>query len=137
MTNLVTVDSLVANEFGLEINGQRVGGIFRIAHLVTFSLDDSGKRVKPPFEISKMVERDGNNVFNTWLRETLGGSQPRREVTVLAIDDGVITRRWKVKNAWIKEVKYSAFDSASFEMVAETAVILYDDIEDSFPATPA
>lgn len=138
---MVTLDSLVANEFGFEINGERVGGIFRIAHLVTFSMDESGKRLFPPFEVSKMVERDGNNLFNRWLREThaarMSGTRPRRDVTVLAIDDGVITRRWTVKNAWIKEVHYSAFDSASFEMVAETAVILYDDIEDSFPATPA
>lgn len=140
MAGYVTVDSLVANEFGLEINGQRVNGIFRIANLVTFSLDESGKRVLPPFEISKMVERDGNNLFNTWLRETLaarGSNPPQRDVTILAIDDGIITRRWSVKNARITQVRYSDFDSASFEMVAEIAVILYDDIEDSFPATPA
>lgn len=138
--NMVTIDSLVANEFGFEINGERVSGVLSIAKLISFSMDESGKRHFPPFEVSKIVERDGNNLFNRWLRETIAarnsGTRPRRDVTVLAIDDGVVTRRWHVKNAWIKEVQYSSFDSGSFEIVAETLVIMYDDIEDTFPATP-
>ncbi|MEO1646033.1 MAG: phage tail protein, partial [Chloroflexota bacterium] len=85
----------------------------------------------------KMVERDGANAFNSWLRETTSArdsdDKPRRDVTVVAVDDGVETRRWKAVNAWIVSVGYSDFDSASFEMVAETLVIAYEDIEESFP----
>jgi hypothetical protein len=135
----VMLDSLVSNEFAFEINGERVNGVLHIGHLVTFRLQEDGTRILPPFEVSKIVERDANSVFNTWLRETISGreviSRPRRDVTIVAVDDGVVTRRWTARNAWIREVRYSAFDSTSFEMVAETYVIAYDDMEDSWPAT--
>lgn len=138
LNKAVTVDSLVANEFAVEINGQQVSGILQVTGLVSYQCDDSGNRLLPPFEIAKMVERDSNNTFNKWLRETLTArhtnDRPRREVTILAVDDGVVTRRWTAKNAWIKEVRYTPFDSASFELVAETYVISYDDIEESWPA---
>jgi hypothetical protein len=50
-------------------------------------------------------------------------------------DDGVVTRRWNAKNAWIMKISYSDFDSGSFEMIEETFVIGYDDIEEEWPAT--
>lgn len=139
MSNTVQIDSLIANEFAFEINGEAVSGVFRVGNLVTYSTDNEGNRLKPSFEVSKMVERDGNNAFNSWLRETTDArnsdDNPRRDVTVVAVDDGVETRRWTAKNAWIKSVSYSDFDSSSFEMVAETFVIAYDDIEETFPAS--
>lgn len=139
MSNTVQIDSLIANEFAFEINGEAVSGVFRVGNLVTYSTDNEGNRLKPSFEVSKMVERDGNNAFNSWLRETTDArnsdDNPRRDVTVVAVDDGVETRRWTAKNAWIKHVSYSDFDSSSFEMVAETFVIAYDDIEEAFPAS--
>lgn len=139
MNNAVQVDSLIANEFAFEINGQEVSGVFGVSNLVTFAVDEHGNRVKPPFKVSKMVERDGNNAFNKWLRETVkarnSGEKPVRDVTVVAVDDGVVTRRWTAKNAWIQSISYSDFDSGSYEMIAETFVIAYDDIEESWPAT--
>jgi hypothetical protein len=134
----VQVDSLIANEFAFEINGEAVSGVFRVGNLVTYATDDDGNRIKPPFEVAKMVERDANSSFNSWLRETTdarnSGDTPRRDVTVVAVDDGVETRRWTAKGAWIKSISYSDFDSSSFEMIAETFVIGYDDIEETFPA---
>ena len=139
MNNAVQVDSLIANEFELHIGGESVSGIFGVRNLVTYATDAAGNRVLPPFEVTKMVQRDGNNVFNKWLRETMsarsGSSKPRRDVTVVAVDDGVVTRKWTAKNAWIAKVSYSDFDSGSFEMIAETIVIGYDDIEEEWPAT--
>lgn len=139
MNNAVQVDSLIANEFAFEIGGETVSGVFRIGNLTTYATDEEGNRIKPPFEVSKMVERDANNAFNSWLRETVAArdsdDKPTREVTVVAVDDGVETRRWTVKNAWIKSISYSDFDSSSFEMIAETFVIAYDDIEETFPAS--
>lgn len=139
MTSAVQVDSLIANEFAFEIDGEVVSGVFRISNLFTYATDDNGDRSKPPFEVSKMVERDGNNAFNKWLRETMNArgsaDKPSRSVTVVAVDDGVETRRWEAKGAWIQSISYSAFDSSSFEMIAETFVIAYDDIEESWPAT--
>lgn len=139
MSETVQIDSLIANEFAFEISGEAVSGVFRVGNLVTYATDDEGKRVKPNFEVSKMVERDGNNAFNSWLRETTDArdsdDSPRRDITVVAVDDGVETRRWTAKNAWIKSVSYSDFDSSSFEMIAETFVIGYDDIEERFPTT--
>lgn len=137
--NVVQIDSLIANEFALEINGEQVSGVLQITDLVSYATDAGGSRVKPPFVVSKMVERDGNNAFNTWLRETVAerdsDEKPRRDVTVVAVDDGVETRRWKAVNAWIMGVSYSNFDSASIEIVAERITIGYDDIEESFPTT--
>lgn len=139
MSNTVQVDSLIANEFACEINGETVSGVFRVGNLVTYASDAEGNRIKPPFEIAKMVERDANNSFNSWLRETTDArdsdEKPRRDVTVVAVDDGVETRRWTAKNAWIQSVRYSDFDTGSFEMIAETFVIGYDDIEETWPAS--
>lgn len=139
MSNTVQVDSLIANEFAFEISGEVVSGVFRVGNLATYATDDEGNRIKPPFEVAKMVERDANNSFNSWLRETTDArdsdDKPRRDVTVVAVDDGVETRRWTAKNAWIQSVSYSDFDTASFEMIAETFVIGYDDIEETWPAS--
>ncbi|RMG80127.1 MAG: hypothetical protein D6712_18575 [Chloroflexi bacterium] len=132
------IDSLCANEFALEIDGERVSGIFRISGLQTFKLDEEGNRVRSPFIVSKMVQRDGNNAFNKWLRETVaatGDKRPTRSVAIVAIDDGVETRRWTAEGAWISEVHYSDFDSASFEMVEEVYTIHYDKLVESWPAT--
>jgi len=139
MNEHVQIDSLIANEFAFEIDGHVVSGVFRISDLHTYATDEDGLRIKPPFEIAKMVQRDGNNVFNQWLRETIDSRdsdvRPRRDVTIVAVDDGVETRRWTAKGAWITEIRYSDFDSSSFEMVAEILVVAYDDIEESWPAT--
>lgn len=133
------IDSLIANEFSFEIEGVAVNGVFRISNLRTYALDDEGNRIKPLFKVAKMVQRDGNNPFNKWLRETLDArdsdEMPRRDVTVVAVDDGTETRRWTAKGAWIQSVAYSDFDSSSFEMVAEIFTIGYDDIEETWPAT--
>lgn len=137
--NAVQLDSLIANEFAFEIEGEKVQGVFRISNLYSYATDSEGNRTKPPFEVSKMVQRDANNAFNTWLRETMDArdsdERPTRNITVVAVDDGVETRRWTAKNAWIKAVSYSDFDSSSFEMVAETYLIAYDDIEEAWPAS--
>ena len=140
MNGTVQLDSLIANEFEFHIGDAKVEGVFSVSNLVSYATDDAGNRVLPAFSVSKMVQRDGNNPFNKWLRETLavrnGGDKPRRDVMVVAVDDGVITRRWVAKNAWITKVAYSNFDSGSFEMIAETITIGYDDMEEEFPATP-
>ena len=136
---LQAVDSLCANEFDFEIEGESVTGMFRVTGLTPFKLDDDGNPVKLPFEVAKMVERDGNNAFNKWLRETIAnrdsGVRPTRNIAVIAVDDGVETRRWTAKGAWIKEIRYSSFDSASFEMVEEIFTIMYDSIEETWSAT--
>jgi len=135
---MVAVDSLVANEFEVELSGERLLGVFRIDGLVTFQLNDAGEKLMPPFQLVKMVQRDANNPFNKWLRETtstLGSDRPRRELAVVAVDDGIETRRWTVKGAWISEIRYSSFDSGSSEMVEEVVTIHFDSIEESWPAT--
>ena len=138
-SNMQTMDSLIANEFAFEINGEKIRGVFGVRGLVTYACDDEGNRIKPAFQVLKMVQRDVKNIFNVWLRETLdlrdSTERPRRDVTIVAVDDGIETRRWSVKGAWIQKVSYSDFDNSSFEMVAETYTINYDDIEESFPVS--
>ncbi len=131
------IDSLVANEFSLEIDGEEATGIFSVAEFVPFQLDDNGNRVFSPVKIAKMVQRDGNNTFNTWLRETTaaGADKPTRTVSIVAIDDGVETRRWTLNGAWISRVHYSPFDTGSFEMIEEVFTVHYESIDESWPAT--
>jgi phage tail-like protein len=138
------IDSLVANEFAVEVEGERVSGIFRVVGLISFKLDVKSttalKILKDPFKIVKMVQRDGHNAFNRWIQETMAAQadivRPTRTLSVLAIDDGVETRRWTVKGAWISEVAYSDFNTGSAELVEETLTIQYESIEESWPATP-
>lgn len=142
---MVAVDSLVANEFHVELNGEALHGVFRVSGLTTFRLEAEGgettmEKVLVPFTLFKMVQRDGNSTFNKWLRETLatgrGHTRPRRTLAIVAVDDGVETRRWTAKGAWISEVRYSEFDTGSSEMVQEMVTVHYDELEETWPATP-
>jgi phage tail-like protein len=141
---VIAVDSLIANEFQVLINDEVMQGVFRVSGLTTFQLDPQGgeatmERQYPPFKLIKMVQRDGNNPFNKWLRETRvtdDRTRPRRTLTIVAIDDGVETRRWTVKGAWIREVTYSDFDTGSSEMIEEIVTVHYDDIDETWSATP-
>ena len=84
----------------------------------------------------KMVQRDFNLPFNRWVRETVGAKddivRPLRTLDIVALDDGVETRRWKIKGAWISEISYSDFDSGSSELIQETLVIQYEDVEETW-----
>lgn len=132
----VQLDSLIANEFAFEIEGDKVSGIFTINGLHTYATNTDGERIKPPFIVTKMVQRDGNLAFNRWLQETIDArdsdDNPTRTVAVVAVDDGVETRRWTVHGAYIREVSYSDFDTSSFEMIAERYVIGYEDIDETW-----
>ncbi len=138
-SHTLEIDSLVANEYAVEIDSERIHGVFRVAGLTPFKLDDDNTVVNVPFTLSKMVQRDGNNTFNKWLRATVdakgSGDRPTRTVAVIAIDDGVETRRWTFTGAYITEVNYSAFDSASSEMIEETVSIRYDGVTEAWSAT--
>jgi hypothetical protein len=135
MNHLKALDSLCANEFAVEIDGQRVEGIFTIRGFTPLAYTAEG-RVMPPFIISKMVQRDPGTVFNAWVKATMeardSATRPRRDLAIVAVDDGVETRRWLVKNAMITAIAYSDFNAASFEMVEENVTIVYEDIEESW-----
>lgn len=133
------IDSLSANEFALEVEGERVTGIFRISGLIPFKLDVKPaltKHVREPFKITKMVQRDPDNAFNKWLRETTQSRadivHPTRTLAIVALDDGEETRRWIVNGAWISEVGYSDFNTSSSELIEQTLIVHYDDIEEQW-----
>lgn len=134
--NIQEVDSLVANEFAVEVGGEVAGGIFGVTGLTLFQLDDEGNRVKPAVVITKMVQRDADTAFNKWHKETMdsrdSGTRPSRDVAIVAIDDGIETRRWTLKGAYITAISYSNYDTASFEMIEETYTIQYNDIEEAW-----
>ncbi|GAB1421678.1 hypothetical protein MASR2M15_18590 [Anaerolineales bacterium] len=136
---MYAVDSLCANEFAVELDGKPASGIFSISGLVTYQTDDQGKVISVPFRLAKMVQRNANNAFNKWIRETTGKrsdtDRPRRDLAIVAIDDGVEIRRWEVKGAWIQSIAYSQFNSASFEMMEEILSISYEDIEETWAAS--
>lgn len=131
------IDSLSANEFMVELDGVRVGGVFRVTGLIPFKLDVKPtltKRVRDPFKLTKMVQRDPENPFNRWVKDTVAARddivRPTRQLAVIAVDDDTEVRRWLIKDAWIAEVSYSDFNSGSNELIEETLVIYYEDIEE-------
>ncbi len=125
------VDSLVANEFVVELDGEALEGIFGVQGLVGFNTESA----QGSFVVSKMVQRDPNNAINRWVRETTApnANRPTRTVTVVAVDDGVETRRWTAKDAWISKIAYSDFNAGSGELVEEYITIHYSAIEESWP----
>jgi phage tail-like protein len=134
------IDSLVANEFAVEVDGQRISGVLRISGLTTFKMAIGSNQIaNQPFKLAKMVQRDGKSPVNRWIQETRAAGEsaerPRRTVTILAVDDGTVIRRWTVKGAWISEISYSDFNSALAEMVEETITIYYNQLDEEFPAT--
>jgi hypothetical protein len=135
----VHVDSLSANEFEVLLDGERLQGVFRVSGLLPFKLDvkpSLTKLVRDPFKLSKMVQRDPQLPFNRWLRDTVASRddivRPTRTLEIVAVDDGKETRRWTVKEAWISEISYSEFNTGSSDLVEETVIIHYDDIEESW-----
>ncbi len=141
-TGLKAVDSLSANEFAVELDGERVDGIFRVSGLVTFKLETKAttalKPLKEPFKVVKMVQRNPNAPFNNWLRETVTAKadivRPTRTLVIIAVDDGVEIRRWTVNGAWISEIGYSEFNTGSGELVEEYLTIQWESIDESWPA---
>lgn len=138
--NSAYIDSLSANEFMVELDDALVTGVFRVTGLVSFKLDmkstAQSKLIHESFKIARMVQRDPHLPFNQWLRETLTAGddivRPTRTLAVVAVDDGVETRRWTFKGAYITEVSYSEFNTGSGELIEETVTIQYESLEESW-----
>lgn len=136
---MAQIDSLSANEFQVYLNEDVVPGVFRVSGFIPFKLEvrpGVSKVVREPFKLAKMVQRDPALPFNRWLQETLAGKQdivrPTRTLVIVALDDGVESRRWTVTGAWISEISYSDFNSASGELVEEVVTIHFDDIQETW-----
>ena len=135
------IDSLSANEFRVELDGEVVDGIFKISGLAPFKLEvkqsSALKILKDPIQIVKMVRRDPNNVVNRWLRESIVSQTDIMRVTrtleIVAVDDGEEIRRWLIKGAGISAVSYSEFNSGLGELVEETLTLQWDSIETVWP----
>lgn len=119
------IDSLVANEFSVELDGTVVDGVFRVSGLTLFKTTEDS-----PLVITKMVQRDANIPLNKWLRDTLNavGKVPTRTVSVTAIDDGVAVRRWTFNDAHVGSVTYSDFDVSSADMMEERIVVNFGSV---------
>lgn len=131
--NYKFLDSLVANEFAVEINGESTMGVFRVLGFTPYHVDaNQPKQVT----ITKMVQRDVNSPFNKWLRESeTSGTAATRDMAIIAIDDGMETRRWTLKGAYIISVSYSDFDSSSIEMVEERITVGYTSVDHRWSAS--
>jgi hypothetical protein len=128
VSTMQALDSLQGNEFHVEINGEKITGVFRVDGLTTISLTENGME-KPPIVLAKMVQRDATIPFNRWLRESVGvgdsDQRPTRTLDVVAVDDGEETRRWSLRGAYITSVSYNTFDTSSSDMVEEVVTIAY------------
>jgi hypothetical protein len=134
----IALDSLSANEFKVEIDGQEIEGIFRVSGFKPFDFLNTGG--VNTVLVTKMVQRDGNNAFNKWLRESITtlhlDANPTRSLSIIAVDDGVEIRRWTLNSAFIASVSYSDFNSGATELVEEQVLIQYASVELKWSATP-
>lgn len=134
------VDSLSANEFVVEVGGERATGIFAVTGLSSYALRmEDGKPVGmdfPPIVVTKMVQQDVTNPFNKWTRETVaarGTRLPTRDVAIVALDEGLETRRWVYRNCWISSIQFSDFDTAIDFLVEEKITIQHGGVEEIWP----
>ncbi len=139
--NVQVTDSLSANEFIVEINGQRVTGVFAVSGVSSYMLKmQDGKPVGmdfPPITITKMVQQDPNLPFNQWTRETVsarGTRLPTRDIAIVAMDEGVETRRWIYRNCWISAIQFSDFDTALDFLIEEKITIQHGGVEEVWPS---
>jgi len=128
-TGIKSVDSLSAHEFRVELDGQAVGGVFAVQGLTSFVLDDE----LPPLTITKMVQHDPAAPFNAWARASRDGSRPSRDVAVVALDEGMETRRWVYRRAVIQAIEFSDFDSGRSDLVEERITIKADRVDEVWP----
>jgi len=133
------IDSLSANEFQVYLNDDVVPGVFRVSGFIPFKLEVKPgvtKVVREPFKLAKMVQRDPNAPFNRWIRESVAAKadivRPKRTLAIHAVDDEVEVRRWTLTGAWIADISYSDFNSASGELVEEVVTIHFDDIQETW-----
>ena len=135
-SGVLAIDSLSANEFQVEIEAEIATGIFSVSGLCVRYVDvDAGKLIFRPIIISKMVQQNPDLPFNRWTRETLANPTNRvtRNIAIMAMDEGVETRRWVLKEAWISEIAFSDFDQGSRELVAEQLTIYHNGIQEIWP----
>lgn len=135
-TGIKAVDSLSANEFHVEIDGEIATGIFGVSGIHIRSVDlAAGRLIHRPVTITKMVQQQPDLPFNVWTRETLENptSKITRELAIVAMDEGVQTRRWVYQNAWISDISFSDFDTSREELVAETLVIHHTGVQEIWP----
>lgn len=135
-TGIKAVDSLSANEFRVEIDGEIATGIFGVSGLHIRSVDlGAGRLVHRPLTITKMVQQRPDLPFNAWTRATFENptSKVTRELAVVAMDEGEETRRWVYQDAWISDISFSDFDSSSQELIAETLVIHHSGVQEIWP----
>jgi hypothetical protein len=131
------MDSLSANEFAVYLEEMPLRGVLRVMEFKPFKLDvkptTALKALKDPFKLVRLVESDPASPVNKWLVESVNAQadfdRPRRDLTLVAVDEGVPTRQWLITGAWISEASYSSFDSSSREFVEETLTIQWEAIK--------
>ncbi len=135
-----TTDSLSANEFVVEINTERVTGVFAVSGVSSYMLKmQDGKPVGmdfPPITLTKMVQQNPNLAFNQWTRETVaarGTRLPTRDISIIAMDEGIETRRWIYRNCWISAIQFSDFDTALDFLIEEKITIQHGGVEEVWP----
>lgn len=136
LTGIQAVDSLSANEFQVEIDGEAATGIFGVSGLHIRSVDlTAGRLVNKPLTITKMVQQNPDLPFNRWTRDTLANPTTKvmRDIAVVAMDEGTETRRWVYKEAWISDIAFSDFDSGSEMLIEERLTIQHNGVEEIWP----
>jgi hypothetical protein len=135
-SGIQAVDSLSANEFHVELNGELVTGIFGVSGLHIRSVDlTAGRLVNRPLVITKMVQQNPALPFNQWTRETLANPTTKvtRELAVVAMDEGRETRRWVYKEAWISDIAFSDFNTGNQELIEERLTIQHNGVDEIWP----
>jgi len=123
-------NTLQANDFAVTLDGETIDTILS-CDMFEY-LTAAGDADKPLLCFYKQVEESRDSVFNRWLGETFGSSEPsgrpRRTFVVTAVNDGNPIRRWTFADAWIAAVAQGILDSTSHEFAVERVTLGYDTI---------
>jgi hypothetical protein len=123
-------NTLQANDFAVTLDGETIDTILS-CDMFEY-LTAAGDADKPLLCFYKQVEESRDSVFNRWLGETFGSSEPsgrpRRTFVVTAVNDGNPIRRWTFTGAWIAAVAQGSLDSTSHEFAVERIKLGYDKI---------
>jgi len=135
-SGIKAIDSLSANEFRVEIDGEAAVGIFGVSGLCTRCVDlAAGRLIHQPVTITKMVQQDAHLPINRWTRETLANPTGKvtRELAIVAMDEGTETRRWVYRDAWISDISFSDFDKGHDTLIEERLTIQHSGVEEIWP----
>ena len=139
--------------FRLEMEGSEQKGILQIVELMPYRAglravqEQEGmaahrvftRYVTPPFKSIRIADYDHPSRLNQWVKDSILARNSRLDPVTKAHNLDIIIlkgteekMRFRVKNAWIREISYSDLDRSSGGRLKETLVIESESIDPTY-----